>query len=213
MVDESIPSREISYNQCPTQMSPVLAVRNGKLSFSLMRWGLVPSWAKSVKDASQYSMINAKAEEISEKRSYKASFQKRRCIVPVSGFFEWRAMNEKKTPFAISRVDELPLRLAGVWEHWVSPLSGEIVDSYSLITTSANELMKPIHHRMPVILDSSREEQWLDPENTDTESLQKLLQPCPSEWLKAFPISSLVNSPRNNSPEVLRPVTNEPTLF
>lgn len=205
-VDESIPTREISYNQCPSQSVLVLAVREGKLKFSAMRWGLVPVWAKSVKDAAQYSLINARAEEIAEKRSYKAAFQKRRCVVPVSGFFEWKSVNDQKTPFAISRIDESPLRLAGVWEHWVSPVTGEVVDSFSLITTAANDLMKPIHHRMPVILDSSCEEEWLDPENSNLESLQKLLKPSLSSELKASPISRLVNSPKNNSPEVLEPV-------
>ena len=161
---EEYPEHRTSYNHCPSQISNVLAVRDGKLGFYPMRWGLVPSWAKTVKDADKYSMINAKAEEISEKRSYKAAFQRRRCIIPVSGFYEWKREEKKKIPYAIHLENEPIMSLGGIWEHWVSPIDGEVIDSYSIVTLSASGSMKEIHHRMPLILKKEDETKWLDPE-------------------------------------------------
>src|SRR5665213_3139481 len=174
--DEKLPSFKSNYNMCPTQLAPALSVHDGKLCFRLMRWGLVPAWAKTIKDADKYTLINAKAEEIAEKRSYKAAFQKRRCIVPVTGFFEWKRSGPKKVPFAIQSKDENIMSLAGVWEHWVSKETGEIVDSFSLITTSANSFMAKIHDRMPVILDPKDEERWLDPQISDSTQFATLLK-------------------------------------
>jgi len=195
---------QAKYNICPTQKIQVLLVQEGKMTFQEMRWGLVPSWAKTVKDADKYSMINAKAEEITEKQSYKIAFQKRRCIVPVSGFYEWQRMGDKKKPFAIQLVDKTIMSLAGIWEHWTSQETGEVVDSYAIITTASNTFMEKIHTRMPVILDQKDEEAWLDPENFEPKNLMPFLKPCPSEWLEAFEVSTLVNSPKNDGPEVLR---------
>lgn len=195
-----------NFNLSPTQLSPVILVRDGKTTISLFRWGLVPFWAKDIKSAAKYSLINARGEEILEKRSYKASFEKRRCIVPLSGFIEWKRHDAKtKTPFAIHLKDEPIMSVAGVWEHWESKETDEIVDSFSIITTAANSFMEAIHNRMPVILNRKQEEEWLDPANTDTTKLTKLLKPCPEKWLAAYEISKLVNSPKNNRKEVLEP--------
>ena len=204
-VSETIPSFKPNYNMCPTQTGLVFAAQDGKLSFSSMRWGLVPGWAKTVKDADKYSMINAKAEEIAEKRSYKSAFQKRRCIVPVSGFFEWKREGEEKRPFAISLKEDPIMILAGIWEHWESKETGEVVESFSLITTASNTFMSEIHTRMPVILNREQEEKWIDPDMNDPKALQKIMEGCPSEVMKAVEVSKLVNSPRNNSSEVLVP--------
>jgi putative SOS response-associated peptidase YedK len=195
-----------NFNMCPTQKAPVLNVLEGQIGLHEMRWGLVPAWAKTVKDADKYSMINAKAEEITEKRSYKAAFQARRCIVPVSGFYEWRREGDKKRPFAIHMNAGGIVSLAGIWEHWVNQETGEIVDSFALITTMANAFMQKIHDRMPVILDEKDEEIWLDPEITDPKKVVPLLKPCPSELLAAEEISTLVNSPKNNSADVLKKI-------
>jgi putative SOS response-associated peptidase YedK len=203
---KSIPERLPSFNFCPTQKSLVLCVIDGKIGFHEMRWGLVPFWANTVKDADKYSLINAKAEEIADKRSYKIPFQKRRCIVPISGFFEWKRTADKKRPFAIHLKNHSVMGLAGIWEQWVSKETGEEVCSFALITTEANSLMAPIHNRMPVILDEKDEETWLDPENQDVASLQKLLKPCPSSWLEAYEVSTLVNSPKNNVGQILQPL-------
>jgi len=173
-----------------------------------MRWGLVPFWAKAVKDADKYSLINCKAEEIDQKRSYKDAFKKRRCIVPVSGFFEWkRAGRGPKKPFAIHHSKFPILSVAGIYEHWVSKETGEIVNSFAIVTTTANSMMEQIHTRMPVILDKKNEREWLDPENQDIDALKKLLKPCPSEWLHCYEVSTKINSPKNNSADLLKRLT------
>lgn len=195
-----------NYNLAPTQLSPVVLNREGSVAISMFRWGLIPAWAKDIKSASKYSLINARGEEILEKRSYKNAFIKRRCIVPLSGFIEWKRESEKvKRPFAIHLKEDPIMSVAGVWEHWESKDTGEIVDSFSIITTAANSFMEKIHNRMPVILSEKSESEWLDPENQEPARLLKLVRPCPSEWLSAYEISTAINSPRNNRPEVLEP--------
>lgn len=197
-----------NFNFSPTQLSPVVRMVEGANQLSLFRWGLVPFWAKDLKSAAKYSLINAKSEEILEKRSYKTPFQKRRCIVPLSGFIEWKREGEgHKRPFAIHLKGQPILSVAGVWEHWESPENGEVVESFSILTTSANSFMEKIHDRMPVILGREQEAEWLDPKNNDdTDRLLELLKPCPSEWLDAYEISPMINSPKNNRPEVLEPL-------
>lgn len=196
-----------NYNMSPTQISPVVLVRDGELQIAQLRWGLVPAWAKDVKSASKYSLINARGEEITERRSYKASFEKRRCIVPLSGFIEWKREGESsKRPFAIHLADKSIMSVAGIWEHWVSKETGEIVDSFSIVTTAANSFMEKIHDRMPVILDRADEAEWLDPKIIDTQKVLRLVKPCPSDWIDSYEISPLVNSPRNNSSNVLAPI-------
>jgi putative SOS response-associated peptidase YedK len=194
-----------NYNLCPTQISPVIVVRDGDREVASMRWGLVPAWAQDMKAADKYSLINAQGEDIETKRSYQAAFRSRRCIVPVSGFFEWKREGKQKTPFAIHLCDDSIMSLAGVWELWRSKETDEEVSSFSIITTAANSFMESIHYRMPVILDREDEEAWLDPVNQNVADLKSLLRPCGPEKLACFPISTLVNSPRNNSPEVLVP--------
>lgn len=195
-----------NYNLAPTQLSPVVLVKDGDRSISLFRWGLIPFWAKDLKSASKYSLINARGEEIAEKRSYKDAFQKRRCIVPLSGFFEWQRVSPKdKTPFAIHLKNAPIMSVAGVWEQWKSDTTGEIVDSFSIVTTDANSFMSRIHDRMPVILPPEKEAEWLDPENRDVPKLLELLRPSADDALDAYRISTAVNSPRNNAPAVLEP--------
>ncbi|MFI5304086.1 MAG: SOS response-associated peptidase [Nitrospiria bacterium] len=201
-----LPEIIANYNMAPTQETLILIVKDGERQFNLMRWGLVPFWAKDVKSADRYSMINAKAEEITEKRSFKAAFEKRRCIIPMSGFFEWKKEGTaRKKPYCIRLKNEPIMSLAGIWEHWKSKEGTQSVTSYAIITTDANEAMQTIHKRMPLILDRNDEALWLDPENTDSVDLKKLLKPCPSDWMDFYPISTMVNSPKNNRPEILQP--------
>lgn len=204
-----IPAFKPNYNLSPTQTALVVRVVDDKPKLDLFRWGLIPFWAKDVKSASKYSLINARGEEILEKRSYAQCFQKRRCIVPLSGFIEWKREGDHKRPFAIHLKDEPILSMAGVWEHWENKENGEVVESFSVITTSANKFMEKIHDRMPVILDKKDEAAWLDPENQDASKLVKFLKPCPSKWLEAYEIGTAINSPRNNSKELLKPLTGE----
>jgi putative SOS response-associated peptidase YedK len=193
-----------NYNLCPTQETPVIFYKKDDFQIDLFRWGLVPFWAKSVKDASKYSLINAVSEEIEEKRSYKAAFKSRRCLVPLSGFYEWHRPTEgNKTPYAISLKTVPIMTVAGIWENWESEEGKEKLYSFSILTTHSNSFMKKIHKRMPVIIDQKYHEQWLDPENKNLERLKKLFKPCSSRLLQAWEISTLVNSPKNNRPELL----------
>jgi putative SOS response-associated peptidase YedK len=194
-----------NYNLCPTHRTPVVFIKDGECAIDLMRWGLVPFWAADVKSADKYSLINAKAEEIETKRSYSAAFKQRRCLVPVSGFFEWKREGRTKTPFAIHLKDRPILLLAGVWERWASKDTGETVNSFAILTTASNSFMDQIHTRMPLILDPIDEPAWLDPES-DLATIRAQLHPCPSDWLECFQVSTLVNSPKNNRAEILQPV-------
>jgi putative SOS response-associated peptidase YedK len=196
-----------NYNLSPTQFSPVVLKRDGGTAIEAMRFGLVPFWTKDLKDLVKYSLINAKAEEITEKRSYKKPFLNQRCIIPLSGFFEWkRSESGTKRPFAIHHKKEPILSVAGIWEQWQSKEDDKTIHSFAIITTSANSFMGKIHDRMPVILYPEDEENWLDPDNHDAASLKKLLKPCPSGWLEAQEVATRVNSPKNNSEDILKPV-------
>lgn len=192
-----LPGLKPNYNLSPTQQAPVLRKEGQTRLIERARWGLIPFWAKDAQQASKYSLINAKGEEIETKRSYREAFLHRRCIVPVSGFYEWKREDSgPKRPFAISHASEPILSLAGVWEN----------GSFSIITTEANSFMAAIHDRMPVILERKDEKAWLDPSLSDPLKLKAFLKPCPSDWLKAHEVSPLVNSPKNNRPELLTPI-------
>ncbi|MBL6950362.1 MAG: SOS response-associated peptidase [Bacteroidales bacterium] len=147
-------------------------------------------------------LINAKAETIDERPAYRNAFKKRRCLVPADGFYEWKK-NGNKIPYWIILKNGDPFAMAGIWEKWVSS-DGEIIHSFSIITTEPNELMAPIHDRMPVILLPETEKMWLD--DTNEEVLKGLLKPYPADLMRAFPISTLVNSPKNDSQSIIKPI-------
>ena len=195
-----------NYNLAPTQRSPIVLVRDGERTIELFQWGLVPGWAKSIEAAAKYSLINARGEDIAEKRSYAQPFRQRRCVVPLSGFFEWKRGRPRKRPFAVHRRDRRILSVAGVWERWQPAGQPEPLHTFSIVTTRANTVMADIHERMPVILDEHAVPLWLDPEIHEPERLTPLLRPCPSAWLSAYEISTAVNAPTNNRPEVLQPL-------
>lgn len=186
------------YNCAPTQKLAVISNENpGELS--LYRWGLIPFWAKDISIGNK--LINAKSETILEKPSFKNSFKDKRCLVLSDGFYEWRK-GPVKTPFRITRSDGSAFAMAGIWDRWIGP-EGEEIRSFAILTTSPNSLMEKIHDRMPVILDPETEKRWIG--NTSPESLIELMKPCAAASLIAYPVSSLVNSPRNDSPEILVP--------
>jgi putative SOS response-associated peptidase YedK len=193
------------YNVAPTQ--PVLAVVSdeGKRRIVQHRWGLIPTWAK---DPSAFGgkTINARAETVAVKPSYRDSFRKRRSLVPASAFYEWRRKDGSRQPYAIVRRDGKPLALAGLWSPWREPESDTPVLTCAVITTEANEVVGELHDRMPVILPEDAWDRWLDPEFRDAAELEKLLRPCPSEWLRAYPVSRAVGNVRNDGPELLREV-------
>ncbi|MDD4555244.1 MAG: SOS response-associated peptidase [Bacteroidales bacterium] len=184
------------YNCSPTQNLAVITnLAPDTLQF--FRWGLVPSWAKELSIGNK--MINARAEGIAEKPSFRTSFRNRRCLVPATGFFEWRR-NGKKTPYNIRLKNSAPFCFAGLWDEWTAP-DGMRINTFSIVTTTPNDLMKRIHDRMPVILRQEDEGRWINPQPDP--SLLSLLVPYPAEMMEAYPVSNLVNSPSNDVPEVL----------
>jgi putative SOS response-associated peptidase YedK len=191
------------YNLCPTQNSPVLRLASGERRFDLLRWQLVPATEPSF--SSRLSTFNARSESIFASPLYRDLVVRQRCIVPLSGFYEWKRTGDSKRPFRIFLREEPIMSVAGIWEIWHRGLPDER-HSFSILTTSANEFMSDIHNRMPVILSRSDEDAWLDPQYSEKRSLQTLLRACPSSWLQRIEVSSLVNSPKNNSPALLEPV-------
>ena len=190
------------YNIAPTQDVPMVRrTRAGDGRELLMaRWGLVPYWADDVKIGNR--LINGRAETIERTPAFREAYQRRRCLVPADGFFEWRKEGKTRQPLLIRRKDQAPFAFAGLWERWRQP-DGQILRSCSIVTCPANELVAPVHDRMPVILDLGDFERWLDPEATDGRTL---LQPCPAEWLEAYEVSPRINSPANDDPECIAPL-------
>jgi putative SOS response-associated peptidase YedK len=194
------------YNLAPTDEA--LAVRynpeDGQCHLDRPRWGLIPIWAKDRKGAAK--MINARCETAAKAAPFKDAFAKRRCLVPADGFYEWQKLDAKnKQPFAIVPLDSSMFAFAGLWERWRDPASREIVRSFTIITTAANELMAPIHNRMPVILEQAAWPQWLGEADVTQEELRGMFKPFPAERMRAYPISSRVNNVRNDDEEILRP--------
>ena len=193
------------YNIAPTQ--PVLVVsvdpQQGNRLAGFMRWGLVPFWAKGLKIGSR--MINAVSETAAGKPAFRAAFKKRRCLILADGFFEWRKEGKEKVPTYIFQKSKTPFAFAGLWENWKSP-EGEQVRSCTILTTTPNELIQPIHNRMPVILSQETEALWLDPLTEEPETLTPLLIPSPAEELATVIVSDLVNSYKNSGPECVQPV-------
>ncbi len=188
---------------------PVLT-NNQADKFQLMTWGLIPGWAKSEKDALEISLktMNAKAETLTDKPSFRQVAKTNRCLIPVTGFFEWQQVNSKKIPWFISLKDEDAFSLAGIWSEWVNPTTGELKKTFSVITTEANGLMAKIHNtkkRMPVILTQGNEKSWID-EKTSISMYSNILKPLDDDKLQAYTVSPLVSNPRNNRnvPEVLK---------
>jgi putative SOS response-associated peptidase YedK len=190
------------YNIAPGQK--IAAVLNEpERSLELLRWGLIPAWAKDEKVG--YKMIMARAETVAEKPSFRSAFRRRRCLIPADGFYEWRREGKMKVPYFIRMKSREPFAIAGLWEKWVSP-DGTEVRSAAILTIEANALMKKIHDRMPVILAPDDWDRWLDPGEAKGDGLQGLLRPYPAKEMEAYAISTLVNAPRNDSAEILKPV-------
>ena len=192
------------YNIAPTQLAAVISNGSGA-KLRGMKWGLIPHWAKD--PAIGNSLINARSETVSEKPSFRESFKNRRCLIPATGFFEWKAAaTEKgKLPLYIMVRNQDIFSFAGLWSSWKDPAHGEEILTYTILTTEPNDFMKSYHHRMPVILPVESERDWMD-EATDKERLKGMLVPCPPELLAAYPVSTTVNSPRNDSPICIEPL-------
>ena len=188
------------YNIAPTQQSLVVT-NDGNRRGEYMRWGLVPFWAKDIKIG--YRMINAVGETVSTKPAFRTAYKKRRCLVLANGFFEWRKVGKARIPSYLHLGGQTPFAFAGLWETWKSP-EGETIKSFTIVTTQPNQLVKPIHNRMPVILSQETEALWLDPITEDPQTLDKLLVPAPAEYMSGYQVSELVNSPKNSGPECIK---------
>jgi len=191
------------YNIAPTQQIAVVRAGDAGRTLSMMRWGLVPSWAKELSIGAR--MINARAETAAEKPAFRSAMKQRRCLIPADGFYEWQAQPGGKQPFHIRMADGRPFAFAGLWEQWRTP-EGQWLETCTILTTSANELMRQLHDRMPVIIPPEQYALWLDPALHDTEPLQELLTPYPAEEMTARPVSKAVNKVGNDDPSLLAPV-------
>jgi len=200
-----IPSLVPRYNIAPTQ--PVAAVRlsqsSGTRELSYFHWGLIPRWAKDTKIGSR--MINARSETAAEKPSFRAAFKYRRCLVPADGFYEWRKINGGKQPVRIQMKSGQPFAIAGLWEHWISS-DGSEIESCTLLTTEPNDLLRPVHNRMPVLLDPADFDQWLDTKSYQGDDVQQLLRPFSAGDMAFYPVSTHVNNPRNEDPLCIQPL-------
>lgn len=193
---------EPRYNIAPTQQ--VLAVVGGDARRAgFIRWGLIPQWAKG--DSASPPVINARAETVAEKPTFRDSLRRRRCLILADGFYEWQKMGDAKRPMRVALRSGEPFAFAGLWSMSSDP-EGNRVSSCAIITTAANDLLRPIHHRMPVILSEEVEDLWLDTALDDSQTLTQLLEPYPDDALEAYEVSALVNSASNDRPEVATPV-------
>lgn len=191
------------YNIAPTQEAPV--VRRGEQGgrhLALLRWGLIPSWAKD--RAIGNRLINARAETVASTPAFRGAFMARRCLVPADGFYEWRAEGGRKQPWRIGLTDGAPFAFAGLWESWHDKAENQKVESFTIITTDANETVRPIHARMPVILAAGDHETWLAA--VDPRQGEDLLRPYPGRDLRAYRVSTAVNSSRNDGPACVAPI-------
>ncbi|GAA6616496.1 SOS response-associated peptidase [Scytonema sp. NUACC26] len=196
---------EPKYNIAPTQM--VWAVLYDQISekrkLEQLRWGLIPSWAKD--SGMGAKLINARAETVAEKPAFRSAFKRRRCLIVADGFYEWQQRDGKKQPFYFRLQNGEAFGFAGLWEEWRAH-SEETVSSCTILTTRANELLEPVHDRMPVILHQKDYDLWLAPQVQTSEMVQQLLQPYPSEAMTAYPVSTRVNSPKHDSPDCVQPM-------
>jgi putative SOS response-associated peptidase YedK len=200
---DSLSAAAPRYNLAPTQQVLVVRKADERRELVPLRWGLIPSWSKGPE--SGYSMINARAETVDTKPAYRTAFKHRRCLVPTEGFYEWKKKGRTKTPFLIRRKDGEPFGMAGLWERWHGK-DDETIESCTIIVTEANALVRDLHDRMPVIVAPEDYAAWLDPQNTDAEGLRKMLPPADSAPWTLVEVSRKVNSPKNDSPDLIEPV-------
>jgi putative SOS response-associated peptidase YedK len=198
---KGIPNAPAHYNGAPGQDYLLARVHpeTDDMTLDMIRWGLLPSWAKDRKMA--WKMINARAETVTTAPAFKKAFEKRRCLLPVDGFFEWKKVGKEKRPYMIAMADGEAFTLAGLWENWKDPDTGEWVRTFTIVTTDANELVAQLHDRMPVVIGPEDRERWLKGPNP-----RELPRPDPAERMTMWPVSPKLNSPKNDSPDLLEPI-------
>jgi putative SOS response-associated peptidase YedK len=192
------------YNIAPTDPAPVIVTRDGARLLTEHRWGLVPHWSKDLSGGAR--MINARAETVATAPAYRDLLVSRRCIIPATRFYEWPRIGGTKIAHSIQRTDGFPMSFAGLWASWRNPSTQERVRSCTIITTAANQMMAPLHDRMPVVLEDETVSMWLDPSVTALADLLGLLVPSSDETLSAYAVSPLVNNVRNDGPELIAPL-------
>jgi putative SOS response-associated peptidase YedK len=199
-----VPGVEPRYNIAPTQAVAVVKMtpETGGRQLSMLRWGLIPSWADDPSIGNR--MINARAETVAEKPAYRSAFRLRRCLVPADGFYEWAKANGAKQPHYFQLKDGGPFAFAGLWERWAK--GKEPIESCTLLTTEANEVVSPVHQRVPVILEPKEYGRWLDPQRRRLEDDSALLRPFPAERMIGYPVGRFVNDPRNEDPRCVERV-------
>jgi putative SOS response-associated peptidase YedK len=205
------------YNIAPRQQVPVIVLENNQAVMKLMRWGLIPSWAKDESNGDK--LINARAETINEKTSFKKPFEFQRCLVVADGFYEWQLSGRSRTPFRFTTKNKSFFCMAGLWERWIkpppygefifddegdTPAPSRVIETFTIITTSANPMVAAVHERMPVILQNQHWQWWID-ERYNGEFVKSLLRPYPGEDMDCYRVSPLVNNAKNDSPECLKP--------
>ncbi len=197
---DEIPDATPRFNIAPTQDVLTVRLEDGRRRAATMRWGLVPSWAKDVKIGAK--MINARSETAPDKPAFRAAFKRRRCLVPADGFYEWQRVGKSKRAFHFHLRSGQPFAMAGLWEVWRDPAQPEATPlvSCTVLTTDCNELVRPVHDRMPVILPREAWAPWLDPGVQDADALTRLLAPYPSAAMEATPVGSYVNDARHEGP-------------
>ncbi|HJN13407.1 MAG TPA: SOS response-associated peptidase [Pirellulaceae bacterium] len=204
-----VPNLTPRYNIAPTQAVPAIRATESGRELAMLRWGLIPSWSKDAKMGNR--LLNARSETAAEKPSFRSAFRRRRCLVVADGFYEWQKTGAArggttKQPYYIRMRDERPFAFAGLWETWRGPKGAELptpIQSCTILTTEPNELMQSLHDRMPVILSPDDYAMWLDPSFEQIDALKALQRPFAPEEMIADPVSTLVNSPRNESPECI----------
>lgn len=189
------------YNIAPTQLIDVILEAKGERIINKLKWGLIPNWAKD--DSLAAKMINARAETLTEKPSFKNAFKSRRCIIPASGFYEWQKTKDGKQPFYFYLKEKAVFGFAGLYENWLDKQTGELVETCTIITTEANAVLSPIHERMPVIIDPGYYSLWLNEMVKDTDRLQKVLVPYSAEKTDSYTVGKAVNSPFLDSAELI----------
>jgi putative SOS response-associated peptidase YedK len=199
----SVPDLAPRYNVAPTQPVAVVGTKPGGQGRGLvmMRWGLVPRWSKGDRPS---ALINARSETVLEKPTFRAPFLRRRCLIPADGFYEWARTGTKKQPYHFRRRDQSPFAFAGLWESWTEPETSERLLTCAILTTEANELLRPVHDRMPVILDPTAFDLWLD-QASQPDELTTLLRPCRAGEMESVAVGSKVNNQKYDGPECLEP--------
>lgn len=193
---------EPRFNIAPSEMAPIV-IREGTIKAVAMRWGLVPSWAKDMRIGNR--LINARGETVDKRPAFRTALNRRRCLVPATGFYEWKKLDGARIPYYFHLKDNSMFAFAGLYEHWKAP-DGRIVQSYTIVTTRPNSAASEIHNRMPVILRHEDESTWIAEGPVDSEELKSALQPYPSEGMELHRVSTDVNNPHNDSEDLTKPV-------